>query len=131
MDASVIYNAYSERWKIELVMRYYKSACNLDETRVHDDYSVIGGEFINFFASQISARLINLLDSTQLSDKYSYTRFMRILEKAKKARTENESSWYLVKLTPSYVEVLQKIGLLEKANVEAPVRRGRPKKKAI
>lgn len=131
LDASVIYNAYSERWKIELVMRYYKSACDLDETRVHDDYSVIGGEFINFFASQISARLINLLDSTQLSDKYSYSRFMRILEKAKKARTENESNWYLVKLTPSYVEVLQKIGLLEKANAETPVRRGRPKKKAI
>ena len=124
-------NAYSERWKIELVMRYYKSACDLDETRVHDDYSVIGGEFINFFASQISARLINLLDSTQLSDKYSYSRFMRILEKAKKARTENESNWYLVKLTPSYVEVLQKIGLLEKANAETPMRRGRPKKKAI
>lgn len=130
-DAPLIYTAYSERWKIELVMRYYKSACDFDETRVHDDYSVIGSEFINFFASQISARLVNLLDSTQLSDKYSYSRFMRILEKAKKARTENETSWYLVKLTPSYVEILQKIGLLEKAAVEASVKRGRPRKAAI
>ncbi len=55
-DPIVVYSAYSERWKIELVMRYYKNACGLDETRAHDDYSVIGGEFINFFASQISAR---------------------------------------------------------------------------
>lgn len=130
-DPILIYGAYSDRWRIELVMRYYKSACGLDETRVHDDYSVIGGEFINFFASQISARIINLLDKTGLSDKYSYGRFMRILEKAKKARTENEKSWYLVKLTPSYVEVLQQIGLLEQANIAPPRKRGRPKKNAI
>ncbi len=131
LDAQVIYAAYSERWKIELVMRYYKSACGLDETRVHDDYSVIGSEFINFFASQISARLINLLDSSKLSEKYSYSRFMRILGKAKKARAENESSWYLVKLSPSYVDVLQRVGLVEKTTLKAPLKRGRPKKKDI
>ncbi len=130
-NSLLIYSAYSDRWRIELVMRYYKSACGLDETRAHDDYSVIGGEFINFFASQISARIINLLDKTGLSDKYSYSRFMRILEKAKKARTEHEKSWYLVKLTPSYVEVLQEIGLLEKTNKKTPQKRGRPKKNVI
>ena len=39
---------YKERWQIEIVMRYYKSACQFDETRVHNDYSVIGSEFCDF-----------------------------------------------------------------------------------
>lgn len=35
-----IYAAYSKRWEIEIVMRFYKSACEFNETRVHEDYSV-------------------------------------------------------------------------------------------
>jgi transposase len=45
------YKTYEKRWEIELVMRFYKSACEFDETRVHDDYSVIGTEFCDFLAS--------------------------------------------------------------------------------
>lgn len=42
------YKAYDSRWEIEIVLRYYKSACEFDETRVQDDYSVIGSEFCDF-----------------------------------------------------------------------------------
>ena len=47
------------RWEIELVMRYYKSACEFDETRVQDDYSVIGSEFCDFLSTLLTFRLIN------------------------------------------------------------------------
>ena len=40
MTVEEIYLAYSKRWEIETMMRYYKQSCEFDETRVHDDYSV-------------------------------------------------------------------------------------------
>ncbi len=59
MDAETTYQAYACRWEIEPVMRYYKQACELDETRVHSEYSVIGSEFSSFLSSVITYRLLN------------------------------------------------------------------------
>ena len=44
------YKAYNSRWEIEIVMRFYKSACEFDETRVQDDHSIIGSEFCDFLS---------------------------------------------------------------------------------
>ena len=49
------------RWEIEVVAKYYKNTCDFDETRVHNDYSVIGSEFCNFLATIITFRLTLLL----------------------------------------------------------------------
>ena len=62
MSPEVAYKAYSERWVIELVICYYKSACEFDETRVHDDYSVIGSEFCDFLSTVLTQRLIKAFD---------------------------------------------------------------------
>ena len=48
LEPQVAFDAYQSRWEIELVMRYYKHACEFDETRVHDDFSVIASEFCDF-----------------------------------------------------------------------------------
>lgn len=58
-------------------MRYYKSACEFDETRVQDAYSVIGSEFIDFLSTLLTFRLL-----------------MSILARAKKACVGNEN-WKL------------------------------------
>ena len=58
LPAGVVYKAYENRWEIEIVMRFYKSACEFDETRVHDDYSVIGSEFCDFLSTVLTFRLI-------------------------------------------------------------------------
>ena len=61
LEPITIYKTYESRWEIELVMRFYKQTCEFDETRVHEDYSVIGSELCNFIASVITYRIKNCL----------------------------------------------------------------------
>lgn len=51
-----VYKAYAECWEIEIVMRYYKSACSFYETRVHNDCSVISSEFCDFLSTLLTFR---------------------------------------------------------------------------
>ena len=126
LDPSLIYKAYDCRWEIEIVMRYYKSALEFDETRVHDDYSVIGTEFIDFLSSLLTFRLINYFDSKQLLNKYTYKRLMNILCSGKKIRLDEKEDWILVKMNPSNIELLKTLELLPKEE-KAKKKRGRPK----
>lgn len=72
LPASGVYKAYMKRWEIELVMRYYKSACKFDETRVQDDASVIGSEFIDFLSTVLTYRLLNKFDQVELLNDVCY-----------------------------------------------------------
>ena len=116
--------AYESRWEIELVMRYYKQACEFDETRVHNDYSVIGSEFCNLLASIITHRLLTRFDRVKLLEKRTYREIMQILRKAKKCRL-NDGDWHLVKMNPSQMSMLQALNLIP---VPEPKRRGRKPK---
>ena len=102
-------------------MRYYKSACEFDETRGRDDYSVIGSEFCDFLATVLTFRLINAFDRAGLLEKMTYSRIMSILRRAKKTRLPGEE-WRLVKLNPSHEEMLGKLGLFPKPE-EPPKRK--------
>lgn len=128
MDAETAYQAYACRWEIELVMRYYKQACELDETRVHSDYSVIGSEFCSFLSSVITYRLLNRFEKEELFDNLTYKKIIHVLTRAKKVKAD-DSEWQLIKMNPSQIEILQKLDLLEKP---APKKRGRkPKKQTV
>lgn len=72
LSPETVYKAYEDRWEIEIVMRYYKSACEFDETRVQDDYSVIGSEFCDFLATVLTFRLIKAFDKAGLLEKMTY-----------------------------------------------------------
>ena len=114
--------AYESRWEIELVMRYYKQACEFDETRVHNDYSIIASEFCNLLASIITHRLLVLFDRTRLLEKRTYREIMKILRKAKKCRMDDNGDWNLVKMNPSQIKILQELNLL---SLPEPKKRGR------
>lgn len=105
------YKAYDERWEIELVMRFYKDTLELDETRVHDDYSVIGSEFINFLSSVITRRLIKRFDGAGLLERDTYKGVTHKLAKAKMARRD-DGDWELVSLIPSNYRLLEELGLV-------------------
>lgn len=126
----IIYKAYEDRWEIEIVMRYYKSACKFDETRVQDDYSVIGSEFCDFLATVLTFRLINAFDRAGLFEKMTFSKVMSVLRRAKKTRLPGEE-WRLVKLNPTHVELLRKLGLLPKPEEPPKRKRGRPRKAVI
>jgi hypothetical protein len=124
------YKTYGKRWEIELVMRFYKSACEFDETRVHDDYSVIGTEFCDFLASVLTYRLINAFDKKSLLNDFTYKKLMSVLKRGKKVKGES-GEWELIKMNPSHEKILTTLGLLEAPPVPPKRKPGRPKKVKI
>lgn len=121
---------YSYRWEIEIVMRYYKETLCFDETRVHSDFAVYGEELINFVSTVITFALIRKFDQTGLFESMTYKKIMRILAKAKKVKEEG-CDWELIKMNPSQIEVLQKLGLLPIPEVQPKRKRGRPRKRPL
>ena len=128
LPPETVYKAYEDRWEIEIVMRYYKSACEFDETRVQDDYSVIGSEFCDFLATVLTFRLIKAFDKAGLLETMTYSKVMAVLRRAKKTRLPDED-WRLVRLNPSQEEMLGKLGLLPQEETQPKRKRGRPRKK--
>ena len=130
LDPKVVYMAYLKRWEIELVMRFYKSACQFDETRVHDDYSVIASEFCDFLATLLTFRLLKRFDELQLLNKMTYKKLMKILIRAKKQK-DDDGKWKLVKPLEYHRQVLEALGLIEpKSDLDRPKRKpGRKKAK--
>lgn len=112
------------------MMKYYKSACEFDETRVHNDYSAIASEFCDFLATVMTYRLINKFTETKLLEKKNYGKIMSILRRAKKVKADN-GGWRLIKMNPSQVKILESLKLLEA--IEEPVHRpvGRPPKPQV
>ena len=112
LDPLQVYKMYEERWQIELVMRYYKSACEFDVTRVHDDYSVIGSEFCDFLSSVLTHKLIKSFDQIKLLHKYTYSKIMKFLRRAKKVSIDSKS-WSLINISPSLASLLLDLGLTQ------------------
>ena len=129
LTPEVAYKTYDARWEIEVVMRFYKSACEFDETRVQDDYSVIATEFCDFLSTILTFRLINKFDSVSLLEEMPYKKVMSILRRAKKVK-HTDGEWQLIKTAPSQLEVLQKLGLIEPA-AKPKRKRGRPPKSSV
>lgn len=129
-SCEIIYVAYSKRWEIEIVMRFYKSACEFDETRVHDDYSVYATEFIDFLSTLLTFRLINAFDKAKLLEKQTYKNVMGMLRHAKKVKTE-DTDWQLVRCNPKHIEMLQLLDILPKPEESEKRKPGRPKKNKI
>ena len=130
LPPEIVYKAYDSRWEIELVMRYYKSACEFDETRVHSDYSVLGSEFIDFLSSLLTFKNLKILDRTNLLEKYTYKKIMSILDRGKKIKLANKD-WELIKMNPSQIDVLKELDILPKDPVKPKRKPGRPPKSSV
>ena len=130
LDPGTVYKAYSSRWEIEIVMRYYKSACEFDETRVHDDYSVIGSEFCDFLSTVMTFRMLGAFDTARLLERMPYKKVMAALARAKKIRLAGDD-WKLGKINPSQERILQELGLLEVPDTPPKRKRGRPRKSPV
>ncbi len=130
LSPEVIYSAYSDRWQIEIVMKYYKHALSFDTTRMHNDYSVIGSEFCDFISTIITFRLIKKFNSCKLLEKNTYSNILKILRRAKKIRDIEYGQWIDVKINPSQRDVLEQLELIPptKPSLDEP-KRGRPRKK--
>ena len=139
LPPKIAYIAYSHRWTIEILMRFYKATEEFDETRVHSDVSVIGSEFCNFLATVLTSRLVKRFDEAGLLDEYTYGRVMKLLMRAQMVREAGTREWTLSKQTKRSEDMLKKLGLIDDEEEEqqeipqAPVKRkrGRPRKNKV
>ena len=130
LPPETVYAAYSRRWEIEVVMKYYKSACEFDETRVHSDYSVIASEFCDFLATVLTYRLINKFTATGLLKQRNYGKVMSILRRAKKVKV-GDGEWRLIKMNPSHMKLLESLSLIEPPQTATHRPVGRPRKQRV
>ena len=105
LSPETVYKAYSQRWEIELVMRYYKSDCEFDETLVQDNYSVIGSEFCDFLSTVLAFRLIGAFDKEKILERMPYKKVMSVLNRAKKIKLDNED-WKQIRINLSQEKIL-------------------------
>lgn len=103
------YDLYSSRWEIEVIVRYYKHACELDDVRVHDDYSLYGSEFCDFIASVCTVSLMNEFNSKNLLEKKTYKELMNILEGCKRIKHENK--WSLRRVLEYELKILETLNI--------------------
>lgn len=86
MDPMRTYRAYKERWIIEEAFRMYKDIEDLDETRVHSDYSVMGTQFVNCLSTVLSCRLARHFGTVSELDTVPYGQVLRLLRLGQKAK---------------------------------------------
>ena len=127
LDPRTVYEAYQERWNLEVMFRFYKDILCLDETRVHDDWSVLGTEFINFLSIIITCRLRKLFRSIESLKGVPYNHVLRKLRRASKIR-DPDGNWEIRKITDKERQLLVDLRLVPKP-IEIKNPRGRPKKK--
>ena len=132
MDPRTAYLCYDDRWLLELVFRAYKNDECLDETRVQNDFTVIGSEFINFLSTVITCRIIRKSVQLDLLKDMSYKELMEDLNSAwrttdapEPARTD-DGCW--VHTLEIVFEELEKLGLSIPVPKPEPKKRGRSAK---
>ena len=130
----VAYTCYEERWKLEMVFKYYKMDEDLDRTRVQGDFAVIGSEFVNFISTLITCRIINKAQKSGVLKEMSYGEMMDDLSSAWRmtdaplnvpASSDDE---YWVHTLNTVMETLEKLGLSVPAAKPEPKKRGRKPK---
>lgn len=137
LDASplAIYQCYERRWLLELVFRSYKNNICLYKTRVQNDFSLIGSEFVNFIATLITARIIKKMEDSEILKKMTYGDIMDDLtESWRKADAPEDASsgdgcW--LNVSEGVYSELETLGLSKPVPKPAPKKRGRPRKKPI
>ena len=102
-----VYLAYLKRWEIEMMFKMMKEVLDLDTVNVHNDYSVIATEFINYISVIMAQRVKQLLRTQKITTKnkkdisiseaYSYKQTMRYLSKLKKVRFGDSDKWVTIK----------------------------------
>lgn len=126
MEPETAYKAYEERWDIEVMFRFYKDVLMFDQTKVHDDWSVVGTEFINFLSVVMTHRLRKAFDRVPLLKGIPYNHAMKKLRRASMVR-DGKGVWLIRKITDKDRQILTDLGLMPRiTEIKNP--QGRPKK---
>lgn len=107
-----IYNAYLERWNIELMFNFYKNILDIEPTSVKNDYRLYATEFINYLSLIIACKVRKLFEEKKLLEKYSFRQIMRYLSKVKKCRVFYKRQEWIDNKHLKYIdEIVSKLGI--------------------
>lgn len=133
LPPEVAYLCYEDRWKLELVFKYYKLDEDLDRTRVQGDFAVIGSEFVNFKSTLITCRIINKAQKAGVLKEMSYSEMMDDLSSAwrrtdaPKCQPVSDDAYWIHTLN-NVMETLEKLELSVPVPKPEPKKRGRKPK---
>ena len=132
LEPKAAYLCYEDRWLLELVFNRYKSDECLDHTDVQGDFSVIGGEFINFISTVATCRIIRKAQDAGLLDKMSFGELMDDLASAWRktdapAEAATDDNGWVHTLQIVFDE-LEALGLSKPVPKPEPKKRGRKPK---
>lgn len=128
ISPSKVYLIYQNRWLIELLFKFYQTEMDLDDTRVHDDYSDIGSAFIDFLAALMGSRLLNAFGDCTDMEYWTFKSSMDFLDRLKMVRIGDENDWEMNRLPATDAELFAKLGLIGKPIVPVEIKKkGRPK----
>lgn len=130
-----VYKIYKQRWILELMFSQYKGDLGLSSTRVQNDYSVIGSEFVNFIATILTSRMCKKAEDCGALDELSYGDMMEDLSsvwRRKKGETKTpklDDGYWERNTLPSIFELMVKLGLA--VDPAEKKKRGRPRKEKV
>lgn len=132
LSPEAAYKCYQDRWLLELVFKHYKSDLGLDKTNVHNDFSVIGYEFINFISTILTCRILIKAQKANLLKNISYGDLIEdlssIWRKTDAPSQPHSDDEYWIYTSKEVISEMEALGLSIPAIKPEPKRRGRPKK---
>ena len=124
---SKIHSMYRDRWLIELLFKFYQTELDLDDTRVHSDYSDIGSDFIDFLSALMGSRMLNTFRDARATRDWTFKACMDFLERAKKVRIDDSEEWEFARIPLKDAQILQELGIMGRVIVPIEIKkRGRP-----
>ena len=90
LDVEDVYEIILERWIIETIFQKQKSHLDLNSTRVHDVFSVIGQEFINTIATTLYQKACEKIKSSGLIKNTTYKEIIEKLRTVWRKISDNE-----------------------------------------
>ncbi len=129
LDCATAYRAYEGRWDLEVMFMFYKDILMFDQTKVHEDCSVIGTQFINFLSILITCRLRKEFDKAEHLKGVPHKSILKLLKRTVKFK-DPDGTWRVRKMNAKEVDILVDLGIFPNS---VPVKnpRDRPRKKPI
>lgn len=135
LDLDTVYACYDRRWELECLFDMYKHDLDLTTTRVQNEFSIIGQEFINLIATIITSRCVRKARAAEILKSCTYGNLLTDLDRiwrktdAPANPMREDGCW-----TVTFNETMNKMvalglcGEAPKYEVQAPGKRGRRKK---
>lgn len=129
MDLLTAYRAYEERWKLEVMFMFYKDILKFDQTRVHEDCSVMGTEFINFLSILMVCRMRKIFENVEQLKGVPFNTVIKKLKRVSKIKGP-DGQWAVREITDREQALMVELGIFP--NVVTPKNpRGRPRKEKV